>query len=158
MCNVYFNFSLLFQSSCPCQTAGIDIKACFWEFLAGISLLASTGECFEFASLQLPRFLAFLPLISFCYREDQGYPSLKLSTRTMGILVCLGNDFFLWKFDWVYRRWNVFFVNRWHLNRIYTINQGTEKRRDTELKLSTQTMGILVCLETDFLVAIRRGV
>ena len=94
MCNVYFNFSLLFQSSCPCQTAGIDIKACFWEFLAGISLSASTGECFEFASLQLPRFLAFLPLISFCYREDQGYPSQKLSTRTMGILVCLGNNFF----------------------------------------------------------------
>ena len=69
-------------------------RFCFWEFLAGISLSASTGEYFEFASLQLPRFLAFLPLISFCYREDQGYPSLKLSTRTMEILVCLGNDFF----------------------------------------------------------------
>ena len=67
---------------------------CSWEFLAAISLSASTGECFEFASLQLPRFLAFLPLISFCYREDQDYPSLKLSTRTMGILVCLGNNFF----------------------------------------------------------------
>ena len=95
MCNVYFNFSLLFQSSCPCQTAGIDIKACFWEFLAGISLSASTGECFEFASLQLPRFLAFLRLISFYYREDQGYPNLKLSTQTMGILVCFGTDFFV---------------------------------------------------------------
>ena len=95
MCNVYFNFSLLFQSSCPCQSAGIDIKACFWEFLAGISLSASIGECFEFASLQLPRFLAFLPLISFYYREDQGYPNLKLSTQTMGILVCLGTDFFV---------------------------------------------------------------
>ena len=56
---------------------------CFWGFLAGISLSASTGECFEFASLQLPRFLAFLPLISFYFREDQGYPNLKLSTRTM---------------------------------------------------------------------------
>ena len=120
MCNVYFNFSLLFQSSCPCQTAGIDIKACFWEFLAGISLSASTGECFEFASLQLPRFLAFLRLISFYYREDQGYRNLNY--------------------------------------RSYTIIQGTEKLRDTKLKLSTRTMGILVCLETDFLVAIRRGV
>ena len=48
------------------------------SFIAGISLSASTSECFEFASLQLPRFLAFLPLISFYYREDQGYPNLKL--------------------------------------------------------------------------------
>ena len=124
---------------------------CFWGFLAGISLSASTGECFEFASLQLPRFLAFLPLISFYYREDQGYPNLKLSTRTMhGNPGLLRNWFFLWKFDWVYRRWNVFCVNRWHLSRIYTINQETEKRRDTKLKLSTQTMGILVCLELIF--------
>ena len=130
---------------------------CSWEFLAGISLSASTSECFEFASLQLPRFLAFLPLISFYYREDQGYPNLKLSTRTTGILVCLGTDF-LWKFDGVYRRWNVFCVKRWHSNRYYTINQGTEKRWDTKLKLSTQTMGILVCLGTDFFVEIRRGV
>ena len=73
------------------------------SFIAGISLSASTSECFEFASLQLPRFLAFLPLISFYYREDQGYPNLKLSTRTMGILVCLVTDL-LWKFDGGYRR------------------------------------------------------
>ena len=39
-----------------------------------------------------------------------------------------------------------------------TMNQGTEKRRDTKLKLSTRTMGILVCLGTDFFVEIRRGV
>ena len=104
-------------------------------------------ECFEFASHQLPKFLAFLPLISFYY---QGYPNLKLSTRTTGILVYLGNDF-LWKFDGVYRRWNALCVNRWHSNRIYTRNQGTEKRRDTKLKLSTRTTGILVCLGTDFL-------
>ena len=58
---------------------------------------------------------------------------------------------FLWKFDGVYRRWNVFCVNRWHSNRIYTINQGTEKRRDTNPKLLTWTTGILVCLGTDFL-------
>ena len=32
-----------------------------------------------------------------------------------------------------------------------TMNQGTEKRRDTNLKLLTWTMGILVCLVTDFL-------
>ena len=124
-------------------------------------------------SLQLPRFLAFLPLMSFYYREDQGYPNLKLSTRTRqggphysdlklskrttGILVCLGTDF-LWKFDGVYRCWNVFCVNRWHSNRIYTINQGTEKRRDTNPKLLTWTTGILVCLGTDFFVEIRRGV
>ena len=76
--------------------------------------------------------------------------NLKLSTRTMGILVCLETDF-LWKFDWVYRRWNVFCVNRWHSNRYYSKNQGTKKRRDTNLKLSTWTMGILVCLGTDFL-------
>ena len=68
----------------------------------------------------------------------------------MGILVSLGTDF-LWKFDWVYRRWNVFCVNRWHSNRYFTINQGTEKRRDTNLKLSTRTMGILVSLGIDFL-------
>ena len=91
MCNVYFNFSLLFQSSCRYLTAERNL------------LSASTSECFEFASLQLPRFLPFLTLISFYYREDQGYPNLKLSTRTMEILVCLGTDF-LWKFDGVYRR------------------------------------------------------
>ena len=67
---------------------------CSWEFLAGISLSASTSECFEFASLQLPRFLAFLTLISIYYRENQGYSNLNFSTQTMGILVCLGTDFF----------------------------------------------------------------
>ena len=87
---------------------------CSWEFLAGISLSASTSECFEFASLQLPSFLAFLPLISFYYREDQSYPNLKLSMQTMGILVCLGTGFFLWKFDWVYRRWD-WVYRRWPL-------------------------------------------
>ena len=55
-----------------------------------------------------------------------------------------GNWFFLWKFDGVDSRWNVFCVNRWHSNRYYTINQGTEQRKDTKLKLSTQTAGILV--------------
>ena len=75
---------------------------------------------------------------------------LKLSTRTTGILVSLGTDF-LWKFDGVYRCWNAFCVNRWHSNRFYTINQWTEKRRDTKLKLSTRTTGILVSLGTDFL-------
>ena len=74
----------------------------------------------------------------------------KLVTWTTGILVCLGTDF-LWKFDRVYRRWNVFCVNRWHSNRIYTINQLTEKRRDTNPKLVMWTTGILVCLGTDFL-------
>ena len=39
-----------------------------------------------------------------------------------------------------------------------TMNQGTEKRRDTNLKLLTWTMGILVCLGTDFFVEIRSGV
>ena len=117
-------------------------------------------------SLQHPRFLAFLSLISFHFREDQGYPNLKLSTRTReggpyysdlklskrttGILVCMGTDF-LWKFDRVYRRWDAFCVNRWHSIRIYTRNQGTEKRRDTNPKLLTWTTGILVCLGTDFL-------
>ena len=57
-----------------------------------------------------------------------------------------GNWFFLWKFDGVDSRWNVFCVNRWHSNRYYTINQGTEQRKDTKLKLSTQTAGILVSL------------
>ena len=82
--------------------------------------------------------------------EKRRDTKLKLSTRTMGFLVSLGTDF-LWKFDWVYRCWNAFCVNRWHSNRYYTINQGTEKRRDTKLKLSTRTMGILVSLGTDFL-------
>ena len=82
--------------------------------------------------------------------EKRRDTKLKLSTPTMGILVCLGTDF-LWKFDGVYRRWNVFCVNRWHSNRIYTINQGTEKRRDTNPKLLTWTTGIVVCLGTDFL-------
>ena len=68
----------------------------------------------------------------------------------MGILVSLGIDF-LWKFDGVYRRWNVFCVDRWHSNRIYTINQLTEKRRNTNPKIWTWTTGILVCLGTDFL-------
>ena len=67
-----------------------------------------------------------------------------------GILVPLETDL-LWNFDGVYRRWNAFCVNRWHSNRYYTINQGTTKRRDTKLKLSRQTMGILVSLGTDFL-------
>ena len=82
--------------------------------------------------------------------EKRRDTKLKLSTPTMGILVCLGTDF-LWKFDGVYRRWDVFCVNRWHFNRIYTINQGTEKRKDTKLKLLTWTTGIVVCLGTDFL-------
>ena len=82
--------------------------------------------------------------------EKRRDTKLKLSTRTMGILVSLGTDF-LWKFDGVYRCWNAFCVNRWHSNRYYTINQGTEKRRHTKLKLSTRTMGILVSLGTDFL-------
>ena len=38
------------------------------------------------------------------------------------------------------------------------MNQGKEKRKDTKLKLSTRTMGILVCLGTDFFVEIRRSV
>ena len=81
----------------------------------------------------------------------------KLLTWTTGILVCLGTDF-LWKFDGVYRRWNVFYVNRWHSNRYCTKNQGTEKRRNTSRRLLTRTTGILVSLETDFFVEIRRGV
>ena len=73
----------------------------------------------------------------------------KLLTWTTGILVCL-ELIFLWKFDGVYRRWNVFCVNRWHSNRIYTINQGTEKRRDTNPKVLTWTTGILIFLELIF--------
>ena len=38
------------------------------------------------------------------------------------------------------------------------MNQGKEKRKDTKLKLSTRTMGILVCLGTDLYVEIRRSV
>ena len=87
---------------------------------------------------------------AFFFKEKEVQTKLQLSTQTMGILVCLRTDF-LWKFDGVYRRWNVFCVNRWHSNRIYTINQGTEKRRDTNPKLLTWTTGILVCLGTDFL-------
>ena len=88
----------------------------------------------------------------FLFSREDGphYSDLKLSTWTMRILVCLGTDF-LWKFDGVYRHWNAFCVNRWHSNRYYTLNQGTEKRRDTKLKLSTWTMGILVSWGTDFL-------
>ena len=41
---------------------------------------------------------------------------------------------------------------RWHLNRYYTIHQGTVKRRDVNLKLSTRgETEILVSLGTDFL-------
>ena len=89
--------------------------------------------------------------------EKRRNTKLKLSTRTMGILVCLGTDI-LWKFDGVYRRWNVFCVNCWHSNRYYTINQATEKLRDTKLKLSTQTTGNLLCLEADIIVEIRGSV
>ena len=39
--------------------------------------------------------MPFLTLISFYYREYQGYRNLNLSMRTMGILVCLGTDFFV---------------------------------------------------------------
>ena len=81
--------------------------------------------------------------------EKRRDTKLKLLTRARGILVCLWTDF-LWKFDGVYRRWDVFCVNRWHPNRYYTINQGTEKRSDTKLKLLTWSTGILVCLGTDF--------
>ena len=62
----------------------------------------------------------------------------------------LGTDF-LWQFDGVYRRWNVFCVNRWHSNRYYTKNQGTDKRRNTNRKLLTWTRVILVSLGNDFL-------
>ena len=39
MCNVHFNFSLLhvFQSSCRCLTAGIDVKASVRDFLGVLS-------------------------------------------------------------------------------------------------------------------------
>ena len=115
-------------------------SCCSWVFLAGISLSASTSECFEFASLQPLRFLPFSLLLFpsvfpflFCYRAHQRYPKLKLSMRTTGILVSLWTDF-LWKFDRVYRRWNVFCVSCWHSNRYYTkINQGTVKCTDTTL-------------------------
>ena len=43
-----------------------------------------------------------------------------------------------------------FTQNRCHSNRYYTIKQGTEKRRDTNLKLLTWTKRIRVCLGTDF--------
>ena len=78
--------------------------------------------------------------------------NLKLSTRgETEILVSLGTDF-LWKIDAVYSRWNVFCVNRWHSKRYYTIHQGTVKRRDVNLKLSTRgETEILVSLGTDFL-------
>ena len=66
------------------------------------------------------------------------------------ILVPLETDL-LWNFDGVYRRWNAFCVNRWHSNRYYTINQGTAKRRNTNLRLLTWTTGMLVYLETDLL-------
>ena len=89
--------------------------------------------------------------------EKRRDTKLKLLTWTTGILVCLGTDF-LWKFDGVYRRWNVFYVNRWHSNRYCTKNQGTEKRRNTSRRLLTRTTGILVSLGTDFFVEIRRGV
>ena len=91
------------------------------------------------------------------WTEKRRDTKLKLSTRTTGILVSLGTDF-LWKFDGVYRRWNVFYVNRWHSNRYCTKNQGTEKRRNTSRRLLTRTTGILVSLGTDFFVEIRRGV
>ena len=95
-----------------------------------------------FASLQLLRFLPFSPLLFpsvflflFYYRAHQCYPKLKLYTRTVGILVSLSTDF-LRKLDGVYSHWNVYScVSQWRSNRYYTINQGTEKRRDTNLKL-----------------------
>ena len=92
----------------------------FLGVLSRNSLSVSTSKCFQFASLQLPRFLPFLTLISFYYREAQGYRNLNY--------------------------------------RYYTIIQGKEKLRDTKLKLSTRTMGILVCLGTDVFGEIRRGV
>ena len=101
---------------------------------------------FGIAKQTLLTMILFFPL-SFLNRRRS---TLLRSKMTMGSLVSLF-FFFLWKFDWVYRRWNVFYVNRWHSNRIYTINQGTEKRRDTNPKLLTWTTGILVCLGTDFL-------
>ena len=76
--------------------------------------------------------------------------NLRLLTWTTGILVSLETDL-LWNFDGVYRRWNAFCVNRWHSNRYYTINQGTAKRRNTNLRLLMWTTGILVSLETDLL-------
>ena len=96
------------------------------------------------------------------YTKNQGTDkrrdtNLKLLTWTRVILVSLGTDF-LWKFDGAYRCWNVFCVNRWHSNRYYTKNQGTDKRRDTNLKLLTWTRVILVSLGTDFFVEIRWGV
>ena len=81
--------------------------------------------------------------------KRRNHTNLRLLTWTTGILVSLGTDF-LWKFDGVYRRWNAFCVNRWHSNRYYAINQGTEKRRNTNLRLLTWTTGILVSLGTDF--------
>ena len=83
--------------------------------------------------------------------KRRNHTNIRLLTWTTGILVSLGTDF-LWKFDGVYRCWNAFCVNHWHSNRYYTINQGTEKRRNhTNLRLLTCTTGILVSLRTDVL-------
>ena len=117
-------------------------SCCSWVFLAGISLSVSTSECFEFASLQLLRFLPFSPLLFpsvflflFYCRAHQCYPKLKVSTRTVGILVSLSTDF-LWILNGVYSHSNVYSrISWWCSNRYYTINQGTEKHSDINLKL-----------------------
>ena len=117
-------------------------SCCSWVFLAGISLSVSTSECFEFASLQLLRFLPFSPLLFpsiflflFYCRAHQCYPKLKVYTRTVGILVSLSTDF-LWILNGVYSHSNVYSrISWWCSNRYYTINQGTEKHSDINLKL-----------------------
>ena len=88
-------------------------------------------------------------LLSFLKRKRSTLLHSKIINADNGNPGLFGNWFFLWQFDGVYRRWNVFCVNHWHSNRYYTINQGTEKRRHSKLKLSTRTMGILVSLGTD---------
>ena len=109
--------------------------------LSRFSLLASTSECLEFAALQLLKFLPFSPLL---LPQAKFYIHRQWESWFLCELVFCGNST-------LYRHWNVFCVNRWHSKRYYTINQGTDKRRDTNLKLLAWTRVILVSLGTDFL-------
>ena len=76
MCNVYFNFSFLFQRSCRCLTAGIDIKAS----VPGSSQQEFHSRHQQVSALSLPQvssFLDFYPFYLFLLMRRSSLPQSK---------------------------------------------------------------------------------
>ena len=88
------------------------------------------------AALGLPSKLYWSWFLFFSFqfeRDDLHYSDLKFGQCERWVSWFLLWTVWLWKLHGVYSRWNVFCVSRWHSNRCYIKDQGTEKRRETTL-------------------------